>query len=71
MGYFHFSVNGAHLIDCFDLWRESAVNAKDFVVDECAQGEIVECIVEVLPWGRAAILFDDFIIESVYCGNLA
>jgi hypothetical protein len=70
MGNFHLAVDGAHLVDGLYLWRESSVDAEYLLIDECSEGEVVKCLIEVLPGCGAAILLDDFVVEAVDSGDL-
>lgn len=70
MGDFHLAVDGPHLVEGLDFGREAPVDAEDFSVDECSEGQVVEGVVEVLPGRGAAVLLDDFVVEAVDCGDL-
>lgn len=70
MGNFHFSIYGSHLVDCLDIWRESSVDAENFIFDKGSQRKVVKSLVEILPWSWTSVLFHDFIVESIHSGNL-
>ena len=43
------AVDDFNLINRVNAWAESAVNTEDLVVDDTAQGEVVEHVGEVMP----------------------
>jgi hypothetical protein len=70
VGDLHLAVDGPHLIDGLDFRRESSVDAEYLPVDERAEGEVVEGLIEVLPGSGAAVLLDDLVVEAIDGGNL-
>ena len=46
------------------------MNAKNSVVDQCSQRQVVKCLIEIFPWCGTTILLDDLIIETINSGYL-
>ena len=46
------------------------MDAKNAVVDQGSQRQVVKCLIEVFPWCRTTILLNDFIIETIDSGDL-
>ena len=66
----HFTIDSPHLIDSFYLRGESAVDTEDVPADESTQWQIIEGIIEILPWSGASIFLNYFVVETVDCGDL-
>jgi hypothetical protein len=49
MGDFLDTVEGSDVVEGVDARRQSSVETKDLVVDECGEGEIVEQVGEIFP----------------------
>ncbi len=47
------------------------MDAEYLLIDECSEGEVVKCLIEVLPGRGTAILLDDFVVEAVDSGDLS
>jgi len=47
------------------------VNAEDFTVDERGQSEVVEDLATVLPCVGVSVFLLDFIVKTVYLGDLS
>ena len=65
------AVDDFNLINRVNAWAESAVNTEDLVVDDTAQGEIVEHVGEVMPDCGVAVFPRAFGVEAVRLGDTA
>ena len=63
------AVDDFNLINRVNAWAESAVNTEDLVVDDTAQGEIVEHVGEVMPDCGVAVFPRAFGVEAVRLCN--
>jgi hypothetical protein len=66
----HSSVNESDLVNSFDFWGQSSMDAEDFSLDDGSNSEVVEHLGAVFPWIGIAVLSDCLIIESVHGGDL-
>lgn len=65
VGDLYVSLDSPDLIDGPDLGAEPSVYAEDPLVDDRSQREVVEDLVEHLPWGLISVLLGDLIEEAV------
>lgn len=65
------SVESPNVVEGIDAGRKTAVEAKDLVVDEGREGEVVEKVGEVLPDVGVAIFAKALVVEAVDLGDLA
>lgn len=61
----HLAIDRAHLVDGLDLRGEPPVDAQDGAVDESAQRQIVEGVVEIFPWCDTSVFLDNLLVETV------
>lgn len=71
MGNFAEAVDDLDLIDGVDRGGEAAVDAKDLVVDDDAEGQVVKHVSEVVPDVCVAVLAAAFCVEAVGLGDAA
>lgn len=64
------AVEGSDVIQGINRRAESSVEAEDLAVHQSSQGQEIEQVGEVLPYGRVAVLAKTFVIEAVYLGDL-
>jgi hypothetical protein len=43
------SINASNLIQRINRWRQSTMNAKDLVINDCREGEVVKYLTTVSP----------------------
>ena len=71
MWNFDFSVDDSNLVDCLDVWGKTAVNAKDFALNQSSDGKIIENIGVVFPYVDVAVFSHDFLVKTVDLSDLA
>jgi len=71
VGDFNSSVDGANLIDSFDLRRKSTVNAQHLAINDRSEWQVVEDFCAVLPGIGVSVLPIDFIEEPIHLSDLA
>lgn len=65
------SVESPDVVEGINAGGETAVEAKDLVVDEGREGEVVEKVGEVLPDIGVAVFAEALVVEAVDLGDLA
>jgi len=68
---FHSSVNESHLIDSFNLGRETSVNTEDLALDNSTNAKIVENFCAIFPRVGISVLSNSLIIETVHGCDLS
>ena len=71
VGKFQSSFEEADLVESFDVWRETSMDAEDFSFDNCRDSEVIEYFDAVLPRVSISILANALIVESVDCSDLS
>jgi hypothetical protein len=67
----HSSVNKSHLIDGFNLGRETSVNTEDLALDNSSNAKIVENFCAIFPRVGVSVLSNGLIIETVHSSDLS
>lgn len=70
MRNFHSSIDQPHLINGFDFWGQSSVNAEDFSFNYGTDTEVIEYFCAVLPRIGISVFSNGFIVKSVDGGDL-
>lgn len=65
------AVKRANLVQTIEGWRETAVEAEDFLLDDSSEGQVIEEIREVLPHVSISVLAQALVVEAVHLGDLA
>lgn len=68
---FHSSFDKSHLIDGFNVWGKSSVDAENLAFNDSTNSEIIEHFCAVFPRVGIAVLSDSLIVKSIYSGNLS
>ena len=67
----HSSVDESNLIDCFDFWGQSSVNAENFSFDDSSDTKIIEDFCAVFPRIGISVFSNGLIVETVHSGDLS
>ena len=65
------SVDETDMVECPDVWRQSAVDAEDLSVYEGGDGQQVEHAAAVLPRVGVAVLGLALVVKPVHLGDLS
>lgn len=63
--------DNADLIQCSNLWAQSAMNTQDFAVDNGSKGQEVEDLTAGLPYRSIAVLGLTLFVEAVDLSDLS
>jgi len=66
VGHFHSAVDQADLVESFDFWRQTTMDAENFSFNDSANSKVVEDLATVLPWVDIAVLAHSLLVEAVY-----
>lgn len=65
------SINQSHLINCWQVRRQSTMDTKDCAVDDGAQRKVIKGLIKIFPAIWVAILFVYLVQKSVHHGNVS
>ena len=65
------AIEGSDVIQGINRRTQPSVQAEDLAVNQSSQGQEVEQVGEVLPYGGVAIFAEAFVVESVYLSDLS
>lgn len=64
------AVEGADVVQGIDGGAETTMQAEDLTVNQRGEGQEVEQVGEVLPYGRVAVFTEAFVVETVHLSDL-
>lgn len=68
---FHSSFDKSDLVNGFDVWRESTMDAEYLALDDSSDAQVVEHFCAIFPWVGISVLSDSLVVEAVDSGNLS